>query len=147
MALRFRNLTVTPNDPVAEWGVEGILIALERGGADDWRKTAFAVAADESGDAALDFEEAASIAEGSGAVAVVRNMVAYLTRSARESTVYRLKSAFASTEMTQADVARLLGTSASRLSTYLSGKTMPSAEVLVQLEDLASTRIAEVRFI
>lgn len=144
MALQFRNLIVTPDDPVAEWGVEGILTALERGGAEDWRKIAFAVAADPSGDTALDFEEAASIAEGGGPVAAVRNMVAHLTRSAREVTVHRLKTAFVATEMTQADVARRLGTSASRLSTYLSGKTMPSAEMLIQLEGLASKRVAEV---
>ena len=36
--LKFRNIDVSPNDPVEEWGVEGILCAFERGHVDDWRK-------------------------------------------------------------------------------------------------------------
>lgn len=36
--LKFRNLTITPDDPVEKWGVEGILCAFERGYVDDWGK-------------------------------------------------------------------------------------------------------------
>ena len=36
--LKFRNLDVSPDDPVEMWGVEGILCAFERGYVDDWRK-------------------------------------------------------------------------------------------------------------
>ena len=36
--LKFRNLNVTPEDPVDTWGVEGLLTAIERGGAVDWAK-------------------------------------------------------------------------------------------------------------
>jgi len=36
--LKFRNINVKPNDPVENWGVEGILCAFERGNVDDWRK-------------------------------------------------------------------------------------------------------------
>ena len=36
--LKFRNIDVSPNDPVEKWGVEGILSAFERGSVSDWRK-------------------------------------------------------------------------------------------------------------
>ncbi len=36
--LKFRNIDVTPDDPVEKWGVMGILTAFERGGVEDWRK-------------------------------------------------------------------------------------------------------------
>jgi hypothetical protein len=36
--LKFRNIDVSPNDPVEKWGVEGILCAFERGYIRDWRK-------------------------------------------------------------------------------------------------------------
>jgi hypothetical protein len=36
--LKFRNIDVSPNDPVEKWGIEGILCAFERGDVDDWRK-------------------------------------------------------------------------------------------------------------
>jgi len=36
--LKFRNINVSPDDPVEMWGVEGILCAFERGHIDNWRK-------------------------------------------------------------------------------------------------------------
>ena len=36
--LKFRNIDVSPDDPVEKWGVEGILCAFERGHVGDWRK-------------------------------------------------------------------------------------------------------------
>jgi len=36
--LKFRNIDVSPSEPVEKWGVEGILCAFERGGVNDWRK-------------------------------------------------------------------------------------------------------------
>jgi len=36
--LKFRNIDVSPSDPVEKWGVEGILCAFERGSVNDWRK-------------------------------------------------------------------------------------------------------------
>lgn len=34
--LKFRNLGVTPDDPVEQWGVEGILAAIDRGSLRYW---------------------------------------------------------------------------------------------------------------
>ena len=36
--LNFRNIDVAPDAPVAEWGFEGMLCALERGDMADWQR-------------------------------------------------------------------------------------------------------------
>jgi hypothetical protein len=46
--LKFRNINVSPDDPVEKWGVEGILCAFERGHVDDWRKIWKCAAVDRS---------------------------------------------------------------------------------------------------
>ena len=73
MALKFRNLTVTPDDPVDTWGVEGILTAIDRGSLRDWRRIVAALANHE---VLLDLEQALDLAEDVGAVALLRRAVA-----------------------------------------------------------------------
>ena len=46
--LKFRNLNISPDDPVEKWGVEGILCAFERGHIGDWRKIWYSVHIDKS---------------------------------------------------------------------------------------------------
>lgn len=48
-----------------------------------------------------------------------------------------MRDAVASTGLTDAEFARRVGTSASRLSTYLSGKVTPSSAMLVRIQRLA----------
>jgi hypothetical protein len=69
MALAFRNLTVTPADPVDRWGVEGILAAIERGGAEDWGKVLHALDDDTTGQVEACVLEAAACADLNQAVA------------------------------------------------------------------------------
>ena len=45
-----------------------------------------------------------------------------------------MRAAVERSGLTNADFASLIGTSASRLSTYLSGKVTPSAALLVRIE-------------
>jgi hypothetical protein len=47
--LKFRNINVTPDDPVALWGAEGILACLERGHLKYWRKLMHALSEDVDG--------------------------------------------------------------------------------------------------
>jgi hypothetical protein len=47
--LKFRNIQATPDDPVEQWGVEGILTCLERGHLKYWRKLARALHKDPAG--------------------------------------------------------------------------------------------------
>jgi hypothetical protein len=47
--LKFRNIDVSPDDPVELWGVEGILACLERCHLKYWRKLMTALSEDTSG--------------------------------------------------------------------------------------------------
>ncbi len=70
--LRFRNLTVTPDDPVEAWGVEGILTAIDRGSLRHWRKITDAVRTAPNGAVAQDLAEAVEMAEDQGVAALMR---------------------------------------------------------------------------
>jgi hypothetical protein len=48
--LRFRNLDVSPDEPVEDWPFEGILAAIERGTLPDWIRLGAAIAADPWGE-------------------------------------------------------------------------------------------------
>jgi hypothetical protein len=47
--MTFRNLEVTPNDPVSRWGFEGVLTAFERGDLPDWHRVFLAYRDDATG--------------------------------------------------------------------------------------------------
>ena len=76
MSLQFRNLAVTPDDPVEEWGFEGLLTAVDRGDLSDWRKIVAAVHRDPWGEVAETLEQFLASAEDLGAAETVRAAVA-----------------------------------------------------------------------
>jgi len=139
--LRFRNLTVTPADPVADWGVEGLLAAVDRGSLPDWRRIADAVRAEPWGPFTTQLLQALELAEDRGVTATLQRVVARareeVEQSAREEVRYRLSALVAESGLTAAEFAARLGTSPSRLSTYLSGKVVPSAALVVRAEGVA----------
>ena len=63
--LKFRNIDVSPSDPVEKWGFEGILTVLERRGLPEWNRLYKAVEKDPYGKVASELEEAISATEGS----------------------------------------------------------------------------------
>src|ERR1700758_235669 len=81
-ALRFRNITTTPDDPVDQWGVEGILAAVDRGSLPHWRRIADAVRIDPCGPVAADLEQALTPAEDAGVVATFQRVLGHVRRSA-----------------------------------------------------------------
>lgn len=139
--LQFRNINASPGDPVGRWGVEGILAAIDRGSLPHWQRIAAAVREDPWGPVASDLEQALALAEDVGVVATLRRSL----KSAREETEAsaraevrrRLQALVDSSGLPAAEFARRLGTSASRMSTYLSGKVVPSAALLVRAESVA----------
>lgn len=74
-SVTFRNLVITPNDPVERWGVEGIETALERGGLEEWRRIASAVAREPFGEVAADLEQVLSYADPYGIGRVMRALL------------------------------------------------------------------------
>lgn len=56
MALRFRNLTITPDAPVETWPTEAVQTALERGGAREWQRVIAVIDCDPWGPTARQVE-------------------------------------------------------------------------------------------
>ncbi|WP_166354462.1 helix-turn-helix domain-containing protein [Phytoactinopolyspora limicola] len=137
MALKFRNLNVSPDDPVEMWGVEGILAAIDRGDLTDWRRIAGRVVKDPHGEVAQDLAEALDMAESQSSAAVLRLVLDRARETPKERVARKIREAIAYSGLSQTQFAERLGTSASRLSTYASGKVVPSAAILEQIEDIA----------
>lgn len=138
MPLRFRNIDATPADPVEAWGFEGMLAAIDRGYAADWRKLIDAVAHEP---ALRDvYDDAREAAESRATVALIDASLAAAGRTAEEEALGRLRAAFSQTRLTQAEAASRLGTSRPRLTSYLSGAVTPAMDVLVAMETLARDR-------
>jgi DNA-binding transcriptional regulator YiaG len=143
--LQFRNLTATPDDPVDQWGVEGILTAIDRGSLSHWRRLVAAVRTDPWGPTAADLDQALDLADDAGVAASLRRIltqirvhaVAAADTAAREEVRRRLQTLIAESGLTAAQFAQRLGTSASRMSTYMTGRVVPSAAVLVHAENVS----------
>lgn len=136
--LRFRNLDIDPSAPVAQWGVEGLLAAIDRGSLPDWRRIVSAINAHPWGPLASDLTTAIGLAEDRGVAVTLHRAIGHARQRAeshaREEVSRRLAALIAESGFSAAEFAARLGTSASRLSTYLSGKVMPSAALLVRAE-------------
>jgi DNA-binding transcriptional regulator YiaG len=144
VGLKFRNLTVTPADPVSTWGVEGLATALERGGIVHLQRIARRVRADPTGDVAADLEQAVALTDTP--LARLMTEVAARARGGPSAEVtYRVRLAIAMSGLTAREFAARLGTSQSRLSTYATGKVTPSAALLMRIEHLAQNRSAHRR--
>ena len=140
-ALKFRNLDASPDDPVETWPFEGIVTAIERGTLPDWRRLAAAVESDPWGPVARHVLEAVDLGQPYGSGLLFEMVVAQARRSAAEKERAEVGSEIRSlverSGLTQADFAERIGTSASRLSTYLSEKVSPSAALMVRMRRIA----------
>lgn len=140
-ALVFRNVDASPQDPVSTWPLEAIQTALERGGLEDWRRMVSAIQADPWGPVARRLEEVLAWSRPYGialaferAIARARAATEGEERAAIASEVGRLVS---ESGLSRTEFASCVGTSASRLSTYASGKVTPSAALLLRMRRLA----------
>lgn len=133
--LRFRNLTATPADPVTSWGTEGILAAMERGNLTHWFKI-LESAKDET--VRSQIEEALLLCSAEPVRRWFKLKLKRRSADASEQVAERLGILRALSGLNQREFASRLGTSASRLSAYLSGATTPSAAFMIRAEALAA---------
>ena len=139
--LRFRNIDKLSESPVEEWGFEGLLAAVDRGGFRDWQRIVAAVRRDPWGPAARILErEVLDAAESTGVAGALRMALRFARADARawerQVVATELRDLLRRSGMTRAQFADGLGTSQSRLSTYLSGTVTPSATVMVRARTL-----------
>ena len=141
MPLAFRNLTITPDAPVAEWPTEAVQTALDRGDLRDWRRIGAELRRDPWGRTARQVEEVLSHSRPYGAAELMEALLEQSRRRAeddeREVVAAEVRSAVARSGLSKAEFAARIGTSASRLSTYLNGKVTPSAALMVRARRLA----------
>ncbi|GAA2173200.1 hypothetical protein GCM10009784_06610 [Arthrobacter parietis] len=142
--LKFRNLNIDPEAPVDQWGFEGLLAAVERGDIRDWRRIAEAVMASPRGKAAAELKEVLAATESPAMSALFSRILRHSVRDAedaeRQEVTQDLAAYLTRSGLTRAEFAQQLGTSPSRLSTYLTGKVVPSAVMMVRARRLVERR-------
>ena len=143
MTLAFRNLDLTPDAPVESWPVEAILTAIERGDLSHWHRLAAAAADDPWGPVARRTEEALELSEAYGITPALRRVLAdarlEAERAERERVSDRVQALVERSGLSGAEFASRIGTSASRFSTYRTGKVTPSAALMLRMERVAGS--------
>ncbi|MEX2448811.1 MAG: helix-turn-helix transcriptional regulator [Solirubrobacterales bacterium] len=135
--LAFRNVDASPDDPVSEWPQEAIQTALERGGLSHWRRLAAAIQDDPWGPVARRVEEVLTYSQPYGVAETMERVIARARKSAeaaeRKEVAAEVDRLVRDSGLSRAEFASRIGTSASRLSTYVNGKVTPSAALLVRM--------------
>ena len=140
MTVAFRNVSSRPSDPVESWSTEAVQAALERGDLAEWRLLVEAVGADPWGRTARQIEEVLDHSRPFGTAELLERAI----EAARARTAAEERAAVAAERrelvrrsgLLQADFARRLGTSASRMSSYVNGAVVPSATLMVRARNL-----------
>jgi DNA-binding transcriptional regulator YiaG len=142
--LRFRNLTVSPSDPVEQWPTEAVRTALERGDLADWHRLVVAIRGDPWGRTARQVEEVLRHTRPYGVAEAMETVTgqirARVEQAEREAVAVEIRQAIARSGLTRAEFASRIGTSASRLSTYAAGKVAPSATLMIRIRRLLDRR-------
>ena len=140
--LTFRNIDADPSDPVQTWPIEAVQIALDRGTLTDWRRILGSVRDDPWGPVARNVEYVLAYDRPYGTAELFERAInraradAELTEKAEVAS--QLNAAREQSGMTAREFAAQMGTSASRMSTYLAGKVTPSASMMVRAARIAA---------
>jgi len=139
--LAFRNVDSSPTDPVSQWPQEAIQTALERGGLTDWRRLAAAILAEPWGPLARRVEEVLTYSRPYGVSEAfeqaISNSREAVEAAEREAVAAEIGELVAQSGLSRGEFASRVGTSASRLSTYVNGKVTPSAALLLRMRGAA----------
>lgn len=144
-----RNLDVDADAPVDTWPTEGVITALERGNLSDWRRIAQAVRADPWGPFARRLEDAPAATHPYGVASLLERMLQEARRRAeaeeRTEVAHRVTSLLEAYGRSRSAFAETIGTSTSRLSTYVTGRVAPSSILLVRMERLGVVERPSIR--
>lgn len=147
MPLAFRNLAITPDAPVSQWPTEAVQAALERGDLADWHRIVAEVQAEPWGKTARQLEEVLSHTRPYGVAEAMETVLSRARQRAeaseRAAVAAEIREAVRRSGLSRAEFASHIGTSASRLSTYASGKVTPSATLMLRIRRLAHRESAQ----
>ncbi len=143
-SLPFRNVDVSPEAPVVDWPQEAIQTSLERGSLTHWRRLGEAIQDDPWGPVARRIEEVLSYSRPYGVARAFERLIAGARAKAeaadRAAVVEEITRLVRESGLSGAEFASLVGTSASRLSTYVNGRVVPSAAMLVRMRRAAAAQ-------
>lgn len=146
MALAFRNLTVSPQSPVSQWPTEAVQAALERGDLADWHRIAAEIQASPWGTTARQVEEVLGYSRPYGVAEAMETVISRARERAeaneRATVAAAIREAVERSGLSRAEFASRIGTSASRLSTYVSGRVTPSAVLMFRIYHVADQESA-----
>jgi DNA-binding transcriptional regulator YiaG len=135
--LAFRNVDASPEDPVSKWPLEAIQTALDRGGLSHWHRLANAIQAQPWGPIARRVEEVLTYSRPYGVAPLMERVIARAREETevaeREAVAAEVDQLVRASGFSRAEFASRIGTSASRLSTYVTGKVTPSAALLIRM--------------
>lgn len=141
MGLEFRNVDGSPADDVRTWPYEALVIVIDRGLVPDWQPIFVEIRRSPRGPVVRRIERYLAYREYDGASMLFRLVIERARededQKARAEAATRARDAVARSGLSKAEFASAVGTSASRLSTYLSGKVSPSAAMLIRIEHVA----------
>jgi len=143
MTLTFRNVDAAVSDPVESWPQEALQAAMERGDITHWRRMVAAVRRAPWGPVARSIEEILTYSQPYGVAGLMERAIeaarTEAVRSEGAEVSARVRAAKEASGLTVAGYAERCGTSRSRMSTYMSGKVVPSAAMLVRMERVSQT--------
>lgn len=140
MTVKFRNLEISPERPVCEWPGEAVQTAIERGSLHEWRRLVKAIQREPWGRTARQVEQALASSRPYGVAPALERVIDKARRlqieRERRAVGERVQQLIAASGLDRAEFAERIGTSTSRLSTYATGKVVPSAALLLRMQDL-----------
>jgi DNA-binding transcriptional regulator YiaG len=141
MSVTFRNVEVVATDNVDALPYEALVTVIDRGLVPDWKPIFAAMRASPWGRVARRVEHYLEYREHDGASTLFRLALERARSDAEEAerrqVAQRVRAAIRASSLTAEEFARLVGTSASRLSTYATGRVVPSAAMLIRIEAAA----------
>jgi DNA-binding transcriptional regulator YiaG len=139
----FRNVDSSPDDPVETWPLEAIQTTLERGGLQHWRRIAAVIKAQPWGPVARDLEEVLSYSRPYGVAKTMERVMERARHDAeaaeRDAVATEVRRLIDDSGLSRREFASRIGTSTSRLSTYATGKVVPSAALLLRMQSVAGS--------
>ncbi len=137
MSVAFRNVDVDAAAPVEMWPYEAIVTVIERGTVMDWVRLTRAIDVEPWGVVARQVEDYLSYESPYGVGPLLGRAIARARRQAEEQgrveVAAEVRDLVAASGLSVTELARRIGTSRSRLSTYRSGTVVPSAVMMNRL--------------
>ncbi len=142
--LVFRNVDASPDEPVEDWPLEAIQTALERGSLKHWRRLGASIKQEPWGPVARSVEAVLTYSRPYGVAKTIERVIEQARRDTeateRATVAAEIRQLIKESGLSRQAFASRIGTSTSRLSTYATGKVVPSAALLVRMQSVANSQ-------